>query len=192
MSASPSKSNVVPLFAMEHREDDALMALSREHRAAFDTLVARHQHALLRIAAKYLGDVAAAKDVCQAVFLEVYQSRHRYQPRGRFTHWLRRVLLSRCHIAARKGRLVERTRPEPGPTPSQPDELILAEERRRLVEAHVSKLSEKHREVVVLRYAGEHPLEEIADILEVPLGTVKSRLFAAMAALSDSMKEEAP
>jgi hypothetical protein len=58
MSAAPSKSNVVPLFAMEHREDDALMALSREHRQAFDTLVARHQHALLRIAAKYLGSRA--------------------------------------------------------------------------------------------------------------------------------------
>lgn len=192
MSASVSRSNVVPLFAMEHREDDALMALSREHRQAFDTLVARHQLPLLRIAAKYLGDVSAAKDVCQSVFLEVYQARHRYQPRGRFTHWLRRVLLTHCHLAARKGRLLERTRPELGPSPSQPDEQILAEERRRLVEAHVSKLGEKHREVVVLRYAGEHPLEEIAEILEVPLGTVKSRLFAAMAALSDSMKEEAP
>ncbi len=190
MSAKPAPSNVVPLFAMDHREDDALMALSREHRQAFDVLIARHQGAMLRIAAKYLGDVAAARDACQAAFLEVYQARHRYQPRGRFGFWLRRVLLTHCHLATRKTRLSERRVPEPGPSPSQPDDLILAEERRRLVEAHVSKLGEKHREVVVLRYSGEHPLEEIAEILEVPLGTVKSRLFAAMSALADAMKEQ--
>jgi len=190
MSAQASPSNVVPLFAMDQREDDASMALSREHRQAFDVLIARHQRPMLRIAAKYLGDVAAAADVCQLTFLEVYQARHRYQPRGRFGFWLRRILLTHCHLAARRTRMAESKRPEPGPSPTQPDQLILAEERRRVVEAHLSRLADKHREVVVLRYSGEHSLEEIADILEVPLGTVKSRLFAAMATLSDAMKEQ--
>jgi len=74
-------------------------------------------------------------------------------------------------------------------SPALPDERLLAEERRRLVELQLGTLSEKLRAVVVLRYAGEHSLEEVAQILDLPLGTVKSRLFAAMSALEAGLKE---
>jgi RNA polymerase sigma-70 factor (ECF subfamily) len=192
MSGAPATSNVVPLFGLDTRDDDALMALARTRRDAFDVLMARHQAALLRIAARYLGDVAAAKDVCQATFLEVYRARHTYRPSGRFGVFVRRALLNQCHMANRRGRQVARLEaldvsPD-GPPP--PDALLLAEERRRVVQAEVSKLSEKLRAVVVLRYAGGHQLEDIAEVLEVPLGTVKSRLFAAMQALSQALPEE--
>lgn len=181
---------VVPLFALERREDDALMALARVgQREAFDVLVARHQRAVLRIAAKYLGDVAAARDACQSAFLEVYRDRARYRPGGRFPHYLRRVVLNQCHMQARRVRLAGRPSGEVPVDPVRPDELILAEERRRVVEAEVQRLSDKLRAVVVLRYAGEHSLEEVAEILELPLGTVKSRLFAALQALGKTLEE---
>lgn len=194
MNASRASSNVVPLFALEGRDDDALMALARTRREAFDALVARHQHALLRIAAKYLGDVASARDACQATFLDVYRARHTYRPSGRFPFFLRRALLNQCHMVARRGRTEARlTALDVAPdAPVPPDALILAEERRQLVEAEVSKLSEKLRAVVVLRYAGGHSLEDIAEVLEVPVGTVKSRLFAAMQALATALPREAP
>ncbi|MBL8920231.1 MAG: sigma-70 family RNA polymerase sigma factor [Myxococcaceae bacterium] len=194
MNPSPSTSKVVPLFALEGRDDDALMALSRTRREAFDVLVGRHQQALLRIAAKYLGDVATARDACQATFLEVYRARHAYRPLGRFPFFLRRVLLNQCHLVARRGgadaRLAALDVAPDAPPP--PDALILAEERRQLVEAEVSKLSEKLRAVIVLRYAGGHTLEDIAEVLDVPVGTVKSRLFAAMQALASALPGEAP
>lgn len=185
-----AEANVVPLFALDRREDDALMALVKAgQRDAFDVLVARHQRAVLRIAAKYLGDAAAARDACQTAFLEIYRDRAQYRPSGRFHHYLRRVVLNQCHMAARRGRLARKVPVEQPVSPTQPDELILAEERRRLVEAQLGHLSDKLREVVALRYAGEHSLEEVAQILELPLGTVKSRLFAAMRALADGLKE---
>lgn len=192
MKPQPADANVVPLFAMGARDDDALMVLARDHRQAFDVLITRHQHAVLRIAAKYLGSTAAARDACQAAFYEVYRDRARYQARGRFGQYLRRVVLNHCHMLARRRRLTEALPLEPSASPAQPDELILAEERRRLVEASLQTLSERLREVVVLRYAGEHKLEEIADILELPLGTVKRRLFDAMQKLAVTMKGALP
>jgi RNA polymerase sigma-70 factor, ECF subfamily len=194
MTPRAATSNVVPLFALEGRDDDALMALARTRREAFDVLVARHQQALLRIAAKYLGDAASARDACQATFLEVYRARASYRPSGRFPFFLRRALLNQCHMVARRGRTEARLESlDVGPdAPVPPDALILAEERRRLVEAEVSKLGEKLRAVVVLRYAGGHSLEDIAEVLEVPVGTVKSRLFAAMKALERALPKEAP
>ncbi len=187
---SNEAAKVVELFALERREDDALMALARGgRRDAFDALVVRHQQAVLRIAAKYLGDVAAARDACQTAFLEIYRDRERYRPEGRFGHYLRRVVLNQCHLAARRSRVVRRAPVEVPVSSTQPDEQILAEERRRLVEQQLSSLSDKLRAVVVLRYAGEHSLDEVAEILSLPLGTVKSRLFAAMQVLAAGLKE---
>lgn len=189
MSEPRPAADVVPLFALERRGDDALMALARSgQREAFDALVARHQRDVLRIAAKYLGDVAAARDACQNAFLEIYRDRERYRPGGRFPHYLRRVVLNQCRVQARRVRIASRVPADVAVSPTQPDEHILADERRRLVEAEVRKLSEKLRDVVVLRYAGEHSLEEVAQILRLPLGTVKSRLFAAMSALGRAME----
>jgi RNA polymerase sigma-70 factor (ECF subfamily) len=192
VSKRAADANVVPLFALERREDDALMALARGgNREAFEQLVVRHQRAVLRIAAKYLGDVSAAKDACQTAFLEIFRDLAQYRPQGRFPHYLRRVVLNQCHQAARRGRMIERAPLDPvAISPTQPDEAILAEERRRLIDAELAKLSDKLRDVVVLRYAGEHSLEEIAAILELPLGTVKSRLFAAMTALKGRSEGE--
>lgn len=192
MNPRAASSNVVPLFAMSERDDDALMVLARDHRQAFDVLITRHQHTLLRIASKYLGSVAAARDACQAAFYEVYRDRSRYQARGRFGHYLRRVVLNHCHMTARRRKLSDALPAEVTVSPAQPDELILAEERRRLVEASLQTLSERLREVVVLRYAGEHKLEEIADILELPVGTVKRRLFDAMQKLAVTMEGALP
>jgi RNA polymerase sigma-70 factor (ECF subfamily) len=185
VAAAPA-TNVVPLFGLEDRSDDELVLLTHGgRRDAFDVLVARHQAAVLKIAAKYLGDTAAAKDACQNAFLEIYRGVGRYRPQRSFGFFLRRVVLNQCRMSARRVRLGERVAPEPPPPPTQPDEAVLAEERRRLVEAGLLELSHKLREVVVLRYAGDHPLDEIAQILELPPGTVKSRLFAAMARLKD-------
>lgn len=190
---SHAPQNLVPLFALDRRDDDALMAIAKsgsDGRAAFEVLVARHQHAVLRIAAKYLGDVSAARDACQTAFLEIFRDRHAYRAQGRFPHYLRRVVLNQCHMASRHAKTVRLASSDPPPiSPTQPDEAILAEERRRVIDAEIAKLNDKLRDVVVLRYAGEHALEEIATILELPVGTVKSRLFSAMQVLGETLKE---
>lgn len=189
--ASARLAEVVPLFgaegtALSARSDDELMRLARAGRKeAFDVLIRRHQTSALKVAVKFLGEVAAARDAAQNTFVEIYRALPRYQTRGEFIFYLRRVLLNQCRMAIRGHRIKERAVESFAREPSvrealPPDDLLLELERRREVDRAIARLSEKLRETVVLRYTGGHSLEETAQILEVPLGTVKSRLFAAM------------
>ncbi len=175
----------LPISNQSERTDDELMMLARSGtRSAFDELVRRHQLSSLKLASRYLNDTSAARDACQAAFLELYRGLPRYQPRGVFVHFLRQVVLNQCRMHRRKTRGTERALTlglhlTVVALPC-PHEDLLASERRREVDRAVSLLSDKLKEVVVLRYTCDHSLEEVASILEVPLGTVKSRLFAAM------------
>lgn len=178
---------------LDSPSDDQLAQRARGgHREAFDQLVRRHQGASLQLAWKYLGDATAARDACQAAFLEVFRALGSYEPRGRFVFWLRRIVLNQCRTSARSAQLRSRTTDsyahEPARSVERPDELLLKQERRKAVEAALQDLSEKLREVAVLRFVSGHSLEEVAEILELPLGTVKSRLSSAVAGLRASLE----
>ena len=167
-------------------------------REAFDTLVRRHQGRVLRLAHKYLADKGAARDAAQATFVELFRYLPRYQPRGLFLVLLQRIALNQCRMYGRsrtsQGRAVEELAWQPeAPPPQAPDALLLAREQRREVEQALTGLSTKLREVLVLRYANDCSLEEVAQILELPVGTVKSRLFAGLAKLRQKLERvEAP
>jgi RNA polymerase sigma-70 factor (ECF subfamily) len=171
-------------------DDDELMRLVRGGRsAAFDELVRRHQRRVLGIAARYVRGAAAARDVAQGTFLELYRAVPGYEARGSFTSFLFRIALNQCRMARRAGRSDDRrlagaaceSIAPAGPTTSE--EAILRRERDRDVQRALDRLSEKLRAVVVLRYGGDLPYHEIAEVLGVPLGTVKRRLFDALAEL---------
>jgi RNA polymerase sigma-70 factor (ECF subfamily) len=182
----------VPLDA---RDDDDLLLLTRGGRSdAFAVLVRRHQERGLRIAHKYLGDLATAKDAVQAAFVDIYRALPRYQPRGQFTAFFHRVLLNQCHMTHRARFYAKRARDdahtqEVEHAPAS-DDLILARERRAEVERAVRQLSHKLRDVVVLRFAGDLAYEEIAQVLGLPVGTVKSRLAAGIERLTELLEQE--
>jgi RNA polymerase sigma-70 factor (ECF subfamily) len=179
--------------ALDSSSDDQLAQRARDgEREAFDELVRRHQGSSLQLAWKYLGDAPAAKDACQAAFLELYRSLPGYQPKGRFVFWLRRIVLNQCRMVARSAQVRTRAtdglKHEPVRAVEQPDQALIERERREAVEVALQTLSEKLREVAVLRYASGHSLEEVAEILELPVGTVKSRLFSAVAGLRAALE----
>lgn len=163
----------------EGRDDDSLMLLARGGvTAAFEVLVRRHQGRALRVAGRYLGDPYAARDVVQNAFIAVYRLLPQYQPRGRFSSYLLAVLLNQCRLEVRRRghvRLVETA--ELGPLSSGYDESILARERARELDRALGRLSAKVREVVILRFAAGLSHQEIAEILAIPVGTAKRRLF---------------
>jgi len=176
------------------RDDDDWMLLARSGRpGAFDELVRLHQARVLAVAYRYLGQRDAAKDVAQNTFVEIYRRLPDYRPQGRFRAYLHRVLLNQCRMAVRsrgiRRRLHERLGHEEedgggaGTTAALPDEEILARERQRQVERALLGLSEKLRAVVALHFSGELSHAEIADALGIKVGTVKSRLSAALVAL---------
>ena len=181
---------------LSDRSDDELMLLSRSGAdRAFEELVRRHQRRVLRVAAKYCGSAAVGADVAQNAFLELYRAVPGYRPRERFSSFLLQIVLNQCRMAqrssTRRDRYVNELALEPtGDAGPPPDSLLLQAERRREVEAALSHLSPKLRDVVVLRFAADLSYQEIAETLDLPLGTVKSRLFAGLKDLHDLLRGE--
>src|SRR5438270_5473267 len=173
-------------------------------KASFSKLVSRYQRELYHFLVRFLGNRAAAEDVFQETFLQVHQSADQFDPQRRFRPWL-------FTIAANKARDLIRSqarRPtnplqasiSPGDdesgefidlmqsvnaTPSDPME---REELQKLVHNTVTSMPEHLREILLLSYFHQFPYKQISDILEIPLGTVKSRLHAAVAHFADRWK----
>lgn len=182
---------------LTERSDDDLMLLARGGvAAAFDTLVRRHQRSVLRIAAKYMGSTAAATDVAQNSFLQLYRALPEYRPHGKFSSYLYRLVLNQCRAShradARRDRRLRELAAAPEEIHGQSADSVLARERRREVESALATLSDKLREVVVLRFASELSYEEISDVLDIPVGTVKSRLFAGLDKLRQHLERHEP
>jgi RNA polymerase sigma-70 factor (ECF subfamily) len=179
--------------------DDEWMILARGGRpGAFDALVRRYQARAVSVAYRYLGQRELAQDVAQNAFLEIYRRLDDYRPCGKFRAYFHRVLLNQCRMAARSRRIRARFQErlvsaEPDGAPSTlPDQQILARERQRRLEAGLLRLSDKLRAVVVLQFSGDLSHAEIADALDIKIGTVKSRLSAALVALRADLAGERP
>jgi len=175
------------------RDDDEWILLARSGRpGAFDELVKRHQATVLAVAYRYLGQRDAAKDVAQNTFVEVYRRMADYRPQGRFRAYLHRILLNQCRMAVRsrgiRRRFQDRLEREEEDAAALPDEEILRRERQRQVERALLKLSDKLRAVVVLHFSGELSHADIAEALDIKVGTVKSRLSAALVRLREELE----
>jgi RNA polymerase sigma-70 factor (ECF subfamily) len=174
-------------MSLDDRDDDELMLLARAGaEGAFAVLVGRHEKRALRFAARQLHvSSQLVDDVVQNAFLNVYLKLSRYEARGQFRAFLFQILLNQCRMAGRAARVEARWRTRsatdhvPLAGPGQEEELLIREQRRH-VEAAVSRLSDKLRDVVLLRWSGELSYEEIAATLRIPVGTVKRRLFTAI------------
>ena len=175
---------------LECRSDDELMLLARGGSdAAFTTLIRRHQARTLRMAVRYLGRDALAADVAQDTFVEIFRALPSYRAHGKFSSYLYRVLLNRCHMTWRSSRAERRALEYACEETTEIPELeLLLRERRRDLRVALGELSEKLRSVVLLRYSAGLSYDEIAETLEIPIGTVKRRLFDAMTKLRESLE----
>lgn len=165
--------------------DDALVDEARQgSMPAFERLVRRHQARALRVAARYSSDASLAQDIAQSAFLELHRSLCRYEARGQFSAYLCRIVINQCRMEGRR-----RRRPLAWLLAGEPRTMASPDEAPDLQHA-LAQLSDKLREVVVLRYSGDLDLAEIAQALDLPLGTVKRRLFDAMAKLRQTLEGE--
>lgn len=184
------------------RTDDELMLLARGGMvSAFDELVRRHQARVLRVAARRLARRELAADVAQNAFLDLYRALPRYEPRGRFEAYLFRAVVNQCRMTERSARREGRWQASlpaamtavEAQQVSAPDvsaeARILARERERDLERAVAHLSDKLKDVVSLRYAGGLGYDQIAETLNLPVGTVKRRLFDAVEKLRQMLEE---
>ncbi|MGD2156838.1 MAG: RNA polymerase sigma factor [Anaerolineales bacterium] len=156
--------------------------------AAFEEIFHQYKNLVFKTAYLMLNNREDAEDILQAVFIKVYQNMGSYNPtKGAFTTWLHRITVNECLNWRRKLRFkfLSFTRAEEhrSSTPN-PEEHVLEDQTMRQA---LEKLSDKLRAVVVLRYYWNSSYAEIADTLNIPLGTVKSRLSQAIEKLGKTL-----
>lgn len=162
---------------MELSDRDLLDAFRRGDAAAFETLYRRHRDWAAGLAKRICGNREDALDVLQETFAYVAQRAATLELRASFRTFLYPVVKHRS-IDRKRAR---RSLPT-GPEPEAPRSVEGA------IDAYLGQLSEDHAEVVQMRFAEGLNLEEIAAALEIPLGTVKSRLHHALAVLRNRAK----
>ncbi len=176
-------------------------------RAAFRTLIERHQPELLRFLIRLVGDQAGAEDVFQEAFLQVHLAADTFDTSRRFRPWLFTIAANKARdYLRRKGRRrtlelsapVDRDRGDGGEAGSfvdlmevrvpAPGDALDKDETNRLVQRALDELPLMLREILLLAYFQRISYAQIADELGIPLGTVKSRLHAAVAAFAKRWK----
>jgi RNA polymerase sigma-70 factor (ECF subfamily) len=166
-----------------------------DHRA-FAQLVQRWEEPIRRLCIRMIGDVHRGEDLKQETFARLFERRKSYEPIGRFSTYLWRIALNLCHdelrrVERRREFLCEDPDDENGSIidlsvvdENTPDERAANMEEGELVRRALLQLPEIYRAVLVLRHYEGLKLAKIAEILEVPEGTVNSRMAEALARLT--------
>ena len=162
-------------------EDGELVAMTLGGRSeAFATLVERYDRAVYHLAYRTLHDVEEARDASQEAFFKAYRSLRTFKQGAKFSTWIFAITYHACcdRLNRRKRyskeELPERADPGPGPE----SQAIALDQARRLHDA-IDALPEKYRTVITLYHLQGKQYEEIAQVLGLPMGTVKTHLFRA-------------
>lgn len=167
---------------------DLTPSLSARDAAAFEAVVVKTERPLLVFLSRLLGDSQEALDVLQETYVSALHQPGFLEPEFRREAWLYRVAANRARSSLRRLRRWLAGTPPPPPQPVPPLEQLLDSEDQRQVQRALARLPYASREVLLLRYYQELAYEDIAQVLNVPLGTVMSRLHRAKALLERSLQ----
>lgn len=184
------------------RSDEELVQafLSGDH-SAFEELVSRYQSTIMNMAYRMLGNRSDAADVCQEVFLLLLRKLHSFRGEAKFSTWLYRVAMNACHDYARRTRrhvsladspgeeMPEMEQRLPDENLDSPETSMEREEVRRRVQEAITRLPHKFKQVIFLHDISGYDYKEVAEILGINLGTVKSRLNRARNRLAAELED---
>ena len=167
--------------------------------AAFGDLVRRYQDRLYNAVVHIVGCRTQAEDVVQDSFVQAYVKLATFKHNSRFYTWLYRIAVN-VSISHRRRRKIEisveqsreATGDEPLDTSAPPSDPLEQAERREQLQQALQLLTPEHRAIIILRHMEEFAYEEMAEILEISVGTVRSRLHRARAQLLEHLKEIMP
>ena len=157
--------------------------------AAFNELMSAHEDRVFAVCLRMLHDREAALDATQDTFLTVFRKADKYKARAAFSTWLYRVAVNTCydHLRRAKRRRTNELSEAHDPADPQAADAFDAIDVRPDIEAALSLLSPEFRSAVILVDLGGMSLEQASDTLEIPTGTIKSRLFRARRQLARSL-----
>jgi RNA polymerase sigma-70 factor, ECF subfamily len=169
---------------------------------AFDALVLKYQHKILGLISRYVHDADEVQDVAQEAFIKAYRALPRFRGESAFYTWLYRIAINTA-----KNHLVARSRRPPGSDVEiddaeyfegggalreieTPENALFGEELKLVVERAISDLPEDLRTAVTLREFDGLSYEDIAEVMDCPVGTVRSRIFRAREAIDRQVRQQ--
>jgi RNA polymerase sigma-70 factor (ECF subfamily) len=159
-------------------------------RSAFDLLVVKYQHKIVKLIMRYVRDSSEALDVAQEAFLKAYRGLKGFRGDSAFSTLLYRIAVNTClNFRAARRPTVEAVPEELPDAREAAGERLLRRERERQVRQAVERLPEKQRATLILKVYHELTHEEVARVLGSTVGTVKANLFHALANLRRLMGE---
>ncbi len=190
---TPIKSN-----ESQPSDEDLIERFQRGDLYAFDLIVKRYKDQLLNFIYRFVGNQEEAEDIIQETFLRVYRKRKAYKRIAKFSTWIYTIAgnLARTELRRRKRRKLfsvtdlgyedrDYEISDEGHSPEREVDGVMQEE---IIQKAIEKLSPKFREVIVLRDVQELSYEEISKIINVPIGTVKSRVNRGRLRLQAQLK----
>jgi RNA polymerase sigma-70 factor, ECF subfamily len=192
---------ILSLFSMTD-EQAMWRAQTHDDHRAFAVLVDRWEDRIFRLCVRMVGNEHTAEDLTQDVFARVFHKRHDFNPAKRFSTWLWRIALNRCYDELRRvqrrgempledepaeltGQTAVLTFQAPGP-----DQTAAQQEEAEIVRQALLRLPDIYRSVLVLRHYENLKLREIAEVLEIPEGTVNSRMAGALAQMTRMLEPQ--
>ena len=169
-------------------------------KGAFDLLVLKYQHKIIKLVMRYVKDPSEAMDVAQEAFLKAYRAMATFRGDSAFYTWLYRIAINTAknHLVAAKRRPVDFELDLQDPDQYElsnrlkdidtPEGLLLSNEIREAVEDAIRGLPEDLRTAILLREIEGMSYEEIAEAMTCPVGTVRSRIFRAREAIDKRLQ----
>ncbi len=167
---------------------------------AYAFLLRKYQHGAYNLCYRLVSNPEMAQDLAQESFVKVFNALKQYDSKYRFSSWLYRVVKNHCYDYLRKSKLPQisidddlRDDGRPLQIPDKnvtPDQRVIRQERQRIVQQAINKLPLESRTVIVLRHLHDKTYEEMAEILDEPLGTIKARVHRARKKLTELLSAD--
>lgn len=156
---------------------------------AFDELMDQHEDRVFAICLRTIGDRELALDAVQETFITVFRKVGQFEGKSAFSTWIYRVAVNTCYDVLRKAKRHKTDELPDGQDPVDPssDDALTSIELRPDITAALERLPEEFRPAIVLSDLEGLPLREVADIIGVPVGTVKSRVFRGRKLLAEAL-----
>ncbi len=182
-------------------EDQKLIHAARNgDQKAYEALLNKYRNLVYHVMIKMVRNPQEAEDLSQEAFIKAFNALASFNEEFAFSTWLMKIATNNCIDYLRKKKLKtysidepiqykdERVKIEVPDKDPTPEKLLLTEERKALIDDAVQSLPPRYRHVIVLRHKEEKSYEDIAEILRLPLGTVKARIFRAREMLNKKIK----
>jgi RNA polymerase sigma-70 factor (ECF subfamily) len=187
-------------MTQDENDQQLVQRVQKGDKSAFDLLVLKYQHRVLKLVGRFVSDPAEAEDVAQEAFIKAYRALPAFRGDSAFYTWLYRIAIN----TAKNALVSNRRRPVDFDLDMQdpdqyerharlkeadtPEGVLLTDEIRVVVEKALEQLPEDLRTAIVLRELEGLSYEEIAEAMDCPVGTVRSRIFRAREAIDKKLK----